>query len=217
MFIFPTLQDFQATLNDSASDTPPRVACVVFKRLLDGCSDLRALALFPITHRSLMKMRDPYLRLRLEGRKLSPSLGYANALRELSVSSAMFAVFAELNCPPLSPLEYLRIYATYLVLADYVPLSRNIFPSLRDLSILDLSNKSVLHKIWRELGSAAVQLMRVELHFRPRSWPGRTRIRRTYILSEVVAFLVAHSPRIVDLRLQVPPTSHYLSPISPLF
>ncbi|KAF8602887.1 hypothetical protein BDV93DRAFT_182805 [Ceratobasidium sp. AG-I] len=214
LFISPALQNFQVTMmRKASSDTPPRVACALFKKLLRGCPDLRTLALFPDV---TLEPHEDELSL-LEGApagKLEPSPSFTSALREMSVSSAMFSVFAELGYPPFPALEYLSIYTTFGEVTDNAPLSQNTFPSLRHVSLFDLLYESVLHETWHALGPVADQLTCVELRFQARYWPGGTLFQRSYVLSGLVSFLAVHSPRITDLCLQIPSLSGELHSIS---
>lgn len=216
MFTSPALREFQVVILKpyASCETPFRVAYVLLEKLLNGCSSLRTLALFPDA--TLEPQEDELSFLQsVSGSKSDVRLGRVNALREMSISLTMLAVLLELDCPPFSALEHLSVYASSLEDIDYDSLGQHLFPNVRRLSLFNLMYETTLHEIWRALGSTVNGLTHVELHFHPRYWPRRMNFQHNYILLELVSFLIAHSPRIVDLRLYVPPlSSDALSPIS---
>lgn len=207
MFVSPALQSFHviAPSPKSPPDIPFLTAYVLLKKLLGECYELSSLSLFPDL--TLEPHEDEVALLEDISRGIpAPRPGCGSTLREMTVSSTIFSVFEKLGYPPMPSLEHLRIYVNSLDDIGCAPPGQDVFPRVRRLSLFNLMYETTLCEIWHTLAPTVVQLTHVELHFQPRYWSRCIWPQRSYVLFEIVSFLIARSPRIVDLSLRAPPS-----------
>lgn len=193
MFIPPGLREISGSTSqpDTKSDNPVRTTRAVLKKLLGYYSDFRSLDLLSsITlgpgQISEIPLYTPVPDVRAD---------YSSRLTEMTITLPVLSSFVQLDYPPFSVLEHLRVYVAPFLEnenTDSPSSVQDFFPEVRKLAVLDISSENDLRRVWRELGPAASQLTHVELGF----WVGHAEV-----LDEELSFLAIRSPQVIDLRL----------------